>query len=51
MNTHEGGDMTDTAELRRLDLAHLWHPFTQMKLWPDEPPLIIDRAEGTWLID
>ncbi|MBF0495521.1 MAG: adenosylmethionine--8-amino-7-oxononanoate transaminase [Deltaproteobacteria bacterium] len=43
--------MPDTAELRRLDLAHLWHPFTQMKLWPEEPPLIIDRAEGAWLID
>ncbi len=33
------------------DLAHLWHPFTQMKLWPSEPPLVIERAEGNWLID
>lgn len=33
------------------DLAHVWHPFTQQKLWPDDQPLIIERAEGNWLID
>ena len=31
--------------------AHLWHPFTQMALWADDAPLIIERAEGNWLID
>lgn len=43
--------MDRTAELIRQDIAHLWHPFTQMKIWPDEPPLIIERGEGNWLID
>lgn len=41
----------DRQDLLRLDQAHLWHPFTQMRLWPGEPPLVIARAEGNWLID
>jgi adenosylmethionine-8-amino-7-oxononanoate aminotransferase len=40
-----------TDELRRLDKAHLWHPFTHMKLWLDDEPLVITRAEGMYLID
>jgi adenosylmethionine-8-amino-7-oxononanoate aminotransferase len=40
-----------TLALREMDLAHLWHPFTQMRLWPGEPPLVIARGEGNWLID
>ncbi len=43
--------MPTTEEIIGQDLAHLWHPFTQMKLWPGEPPLVIERAEGNWLID
>ena len=39
------------ARLWALDQAHVWHPFTQMALWPDDAPLIIERAEGNWLID
>ncbi len=41
----------NTARLREMDQIHLWHPFTQMRLWPGEPPLVIARAEGNWLID
>ncbi len=33
------------------DLDHLWHPFTQQRDWCNEPPLAIERAEGTHLID
>jgi adenosylmethionine-8-amino-7-oxononanoate aminotransferase len=33
------------------DRAHLWHPFTQQRGWTQEPPLIVERAEGTDLID
>jgi len=33
------------------DLRHLWHPFTQQQAWPDDDPLIIERAEGSSLID
>ncbi|MBI5523797.1 MAG: adenosylmethionine--8-amino-7-oxononanoate transaminase [Desulfarculus sp.] len=43
--------MDRRQQLTGQDLAHLWHPFTQMSLWPGEPPLIIERAEGNWLID
>ncbi|HSP18541.1 MAG TPA: adenosylmethionine--8-amino-7-oxononanoate transaminase [Myxococcaceae bacterium] len=34
-----------------LDRAHVWHPFTQMAVWPSDDPLIIERAEGNTLID
>jgi adenosylmethionine-8-amino-7-oxononanoate aminotransferase len=37
-----------TAEL---DHRHLWHPFTQQRDWCQEEPLVIERAEGTDLID
>ena len=37
--------------LQSLDKKHLWHPFTQMQDWIEEDPLIIDRAEGNYLID
>lgn len=33
------------------DARVTWHPFTQMQAWRDSPPLVIDRAEGAWLID
>ena len=33
------------------DHAYLWHPFTQQEGWTDEKPLVIERAEGTDLID
>lgn len=42
------------ARHRRLleqDLRHLWHPFTQMQAWPDDEPLIIERADGNYLVD
>lgn len=42
---------TRTRQLLADDLAHVWHPFTQMQVWPDDSPVIIDRAEGSWLID
>jgi adenosylmethionine---8-amino-7-oxononanoate aminotransferase len=29
----------------------VWHPFTQQRGWADEEPVIIERAEGTDLID
>ena len=41
----------DYEELKRLDHAYLWHPFTQMKEWMDEDPCIIERGEGNYLID
>jgi adenosylmethionine---8-amino-7-oxononanoate aminotransferase len=40
-----------TAQLRALDKQHLWHPFTHMKQWLEEEPLVIVAAEGMHLID
>ena len=37
--------------LTALDHAHLWHPFTQQLDWVRSEPLIVDKAEGCWLID
>jgi adenosylmethionine-8-amino-7-oxononanoate aminotransferase len=34
-----------------LDRSYLWHPFTPMREWLAEPPLVIERAEGNELID
>ncbi|MDQ6617172.1 MAG: adenosylmethionine--8-amino-7-oxononanoate transaminase [Actinomycetota bacterium] len=33
------------------DAAVVWHGFTQMATFPDSEPLIVDRAEGHYLID
>ena len=41
--------MTET--LREADRKHVWHPFTQQLGWLAEDAPIIDRAEGTDLID
>ena len=38
-------------DLVAADRAHLWHPFTQQQGWVEEEPLIVERAEGTDLID
>jgi adenosylmethionine-8-amino-7-oxononanoate aminotransferase len=35
----------------QLDHEHLWHPFTQQQSWSEEEPLLVERAEGSHLID
>lgn len=40
-----------TADLQALDQQHVWHPFTHMSLWLDEPPLVITHGDGVYLID
>ncbi|XEC97521.1 adenosylmethionine--8-amino-7-oxononanoate transaminase [Paenibacillus tarimensis] len=37
--------------LAHLDKSHVWHPFTQMKDYNADDPLIIARGEGIKLID
>ncbi len=37
--------------LTQLDHQHLWHPFTPMRQWRQSPPLIIEQAQGEYLID
>jgi adenosylmethionine-8-amino-7-oxononanoate aminotransferase len=41
----------DHQALIEADREYLWHPFTQQSSWEEEEPLIVERAEGTDLID
>lgn len=43
--------MNDTRSLADWDRKYIWHPFTQMKDYMSAEPLIIDRGEGSYLID
>jgi len=38
-------------QLAEWDRKFLWHPFTQMREWEKEEPLIIARAKGAYLYD
>ncbi|MBP9855089.1 MAG: adenosylmethionine--8-amino-7-oxononanoate transaminase [Candidatus Omnitrophica bacterium] len=40
-----------TFTLSEWDKNYVWHPFTQMKDWLNDEMLIIDQAEGNYLID
>jgi adenosylmethionine-8-amino-7-oxononanoate transaminase len=42
---------TKSAAWRARDRKVLWHPFTQQSAWDDEDFPVIDRAQGSWLID
>jgi adenosylmethionine-8-amino-7-oxononanoate aminotransferase len=33
------------------DLRHLWHPFTAHSAWPDDEPIVVDRAAGMYFWD
>ncbi len=35
----------------QLDHDHIWHPFTQQQGWSEEEPLLIERAEGSYVFD
>jgi adenosylmethionine-8-amino-7-oxononanoate aminotransferase len=53
---HDHGGMTGTASrnapLAARDLAHVWHPCTQMREHAEQLPLIpIVRGDGAWLVD
>jgi adenosylmethionine-8-amino-7-oxononanoate aminotransferase len=43
--------MPTTEQLRALDRQYLWHPFTHMKQWLADEPLVITGALGMYLID
>jgi adenosylmethionine---8-amino-7-oxononanoate aminotransferase len=38
-------------DVRRWDADHVWHPFTQMREYLAAEPLVVERAEGNYLID
>lgn len=33
------------------DLTSVWHPFTQHSVWPADDPIVVDRADGMYLVD
>src|SRR6476646_8405957 len=35
----------------QLDRDHVWHPFTQQQGWSEEEPLLIERGDGSYVID
>ena len=37
--------------LAKLDHAHVWHPFTQMRDWLKHEPIVITSGKGTVLRD
>lgn len=37
--------------LEERDLAHIWHPCSQMKDYETLPPIVVDHAKGVWLYD
>jgi adenosylmethionine-8-amino-7-oxononanoate aminotransferase len=41
----------DADSIAALDQARVWHPFTQQRDWCAEDPIVIERAEGTDLLD
>lgn len=47
MDETDGGRNTLADDDRR----YLWHPFTQMREWETEAPLIIERGRGSFLYD
>jgi adenosylmethionine-8-amino-7-oxononanoate aminotransferase len=44
-------EMTPTKALEEDDKTYIWHPFTQMKAYATEKPLVIEKGEGCALID
>jgi adenosylmethionine-8-amino-7-oxononanoate aminotransferase len=44
--------MTDrTKKLGEYDKDFIWHPFTQMKEYEKKEPIVIEEAEGVYLVD
>jgi len=44
-------DSARNKELEDLDRLLIWHPFTQMKDYMGEVPLIVEKGEGSCLVD
>lgn len=40
-----------TPDFADLDRRHLWHPFTAMRPWTAEEPLMVASGDGNYLID
>ena len=42
-------DLNKVKELEARDLAHIWHPCSQMKDYETLRPIVVDHAEGPYL--
>ena len=51
MTVRQASVGSPSTAVDELDHRHLWHPFTQQRDWCGEEPLVIERAEGTDLVD
>jgi adenosylmethionine-8-amino-7-oxononanoate aminotransferase len=47
----KSSDSHKADRLASLDHAHVWHPFTPMRQWREQPPLIIESGDGDMLVD
>ena len=43
--------MSSKSKIQEYDLKYIWHPFTQMKEYQEESPIVIEDSEGVYLID
>ena len=43
--------MTSQSKIKEYDLDYIWHPFTQMKEYKEDDPLVIEDSDGIYLID
>ena len=45
------GIIEEKKQLEELDKQYIWHPFTQMKDWRDEKPIIISEGKDCFIKD
>ena len=43
--------MKNTKSAAQLDQKYLWHPFTQMRDWMKDKPIVLKRGQGSNLWD
>ena len=43
--------MSSKSKIQEYDLKYIWHPFTQMKEYQKESPIVIEDSDGIYLID
>ena len=41
--------MTSKSKIQEYDLKYIWQPFTQMKEYQEESPIVIEDSEGCLL--
>ncbi len=45
------GILEENRQLEELDRKYIWHPFTQMKDWLEEKPIIISEGKDCFIKD